>query len=302
MYSSEVAGQRRVARAAGWLSLAAIVLAGSPPGTGLARSDDLQPYARRIEHLDDWGRWYPGYRSDAGGPLSDLGVVAAIRAFTVWQQESGRHRLPIWSRLNAAVSIQPYLLALEHRRDGLECVHGAFVSAHPTRQDADAPLTRQDVCRAWRTYFVASDAIRDGGLDEHPVARSIAQRCFWDAHTKSLVHELWQQGDQLRTETLPEGERRFWVNSIRLTMTLADNDYPTTDTNAPFFSSWLPECSPLGEGACHLASLSGARFVLVGFLTAQERSVESLIDDYVVRRDRGDPPCTDGVGALPQPP
>lgn len=83
------------------------------------------------------------------------------------------------------------------------------------------------------------------------------------------------------------------MNSIGLVWALADIECPTTDPENPVFSArLLPDCSPLGEGACRLDGFSGVQHTFVALLTAQERTIQSLIDEYVLRRDRGEPPCT----------
>jgi hypothetical protein len=44
----------------------------------LAAKDLDSPYAERIEHVDEWGRVYPGYLPALASPLNDIGLVAGI--------------------------------------------------------------------------------------------------------------------------------------------------------------------------------------------------------------------------------
>ena len=297
VYTSGAVGQRSRPTRGRWLWVAALMTLVAPGGGVAARAvhNGLQAtYVERIQYIGDWGRRYPGYLPGDAGPLDDVGIVAGIMLQTTWQRDSGREMESIWAMVNAGLSVQPYRLSREYYRDGdLDCHHGAFVSRHPTRDRARAPLTREDVCRAWRTYFVVSDLIRHWRVGNDPAAQSIAQRCLWDAHTKSIVHELWQHESALQAEPLPEQERRFWANWIGMVFVLADIVYPTTaSVNSLFSSRLMPDCSPLGEAACQLDRFSGAQHSFLALLTAQERSIQGLIEEYVVRQDRGDPPCT----------
>jgi hypothetical protein len=277
-----------------WVAvLIVLVVPGRPAARGM--DDDLgASYGQRIAYIDDWGHQYPGYIPGSELPLDGLGLAAGIMQQTLWQKDSGREHQPIWHLVNAGLSIQPYRLAIEYQRDGdLDCQHGAFVSRNPTRDPGHAPLTRADVCGAWRTYFIVSDAVRDRQVGSDPLAQSIAQRCLWDAHTQSIAHELWQHEAKLRDDVVPELERRFWANWVGTVFVLADMVYPTTATLTSFFSSLLmPDCSPLGAPGCQLDRFSGTQHTFLATLTAQERSIQSLIDEYVRRRERGDPPCT----------
>jgi hypothetical protein len=231
-------------------SLSALILLAQPVAASTS-------YDERVVAVQRVGRRFPGTASWAG----EYGLLAGILAQTMWQRDSGRSSIPLWSLVNESLTLEPTGYA-----DAFEAAPAA------TPADVCVSFAAADACIAWVGYFQANDRV--------PWATPYLQSLLWRAHTTSIVRTLVDHRSELeQSGSAMPIEMNYWAGLIELVFGLERLNAPSTAEAVGVTRAIEPYCSPVGSADCPLSAdvLGPAAYLFVAQLASRSASIDRLL-------------------------
>ncbi len=242
--------------------------------TKLSQNDNAS-YPKRLEAVRELGKLFPGFLLPLGHKHRSLGLFAGIYLQTKWQYDSHRDEIPLWFFVNQSLTLAPLAYAKEFLVDA-NTSESKYVKNHQTRDVSHAPITQDDTCRAWKTYFQACTKN----------ASSVQlSRLLWKAHTTAIRFSLWQYASEFEDAHVPKEEIAFWQGWIRLVLGLETIAPFTNDVLLqPLLSLTMPRTSPLGDKDAQILKQPLFRCLFLLLIMRKAAPMKSFLERYGRKR------------------